>query len=134
MDTCSEKTLLARIRHGDDSGFEALVAAHSPRVLALAWRLVGDRQDAEDIAQEAFLRFHRPLGPALGWSLAAATAALLLLTLHSPTPPPQQPPAEVALQTDGEMERLPEPELLLDLELLENLDLLQELEGTGISG
>ncbi len=61
MDTCSEKMLLARIREGDESGFEPLVAAHSARAITLAWRLVGDRADAEDIAQEAFLRLHRSL-------------------------------------------------------------------------
>lgn len=71
MDTSSEKTLLARIRQGDDSGFAALVAAHSPRVLALAWRLVGDRDDAEDIAQEAFLRLHRGIGGFRGDSSVA---------------------------------------------------------------
>jgi RNA polymerase sigma-70 factor (ECF subfamily) len=59
MDTCSEKELLIRIRHGDDSVFETLVALHSPRVLSLARRLAGNREDAEDIAQEAFLRLHR---------------------------------------------------------------------------
>lgn len=64
MDTnaCSEKNILSRIRAGDESGFETLVATHSPRLLALSWRLVGDRDDAEDITQEAFLRFHRGIG------------------------------------------------------------------------
>lgn len=71
MDTCSDKTLLARIREGDDSGFAAMVDAHSLRILALAWRLVGDRDDAEDIVQEAFLRFHRSIGDFRGDSSIA---------------------------------------------------------------
>jgi RNA polymerase sigma-70 factor (ECF subfamily) len=71
MDTSSEKALLARIRDGDDSGFEALIAAHSSRILALAWRLAGNRDDAEDIAQEAFLRLHRSLGYFRGESSVA---------------------------------------------------------------
>jgi anti-sigma factor RsiW len=69
------------------------------------------------------------LKPAFGWSFAAAAAVLLMVTLRSPTPGPQKSLPEVV-----EMERLPEPELLLNLELLENLDLLQELEGTGRRG
>lgn len=78
---------------------------------------------------------HRlPVRPALGWTLAAATAVLLMVVLHAPTPVPQQPPSEVALQRAGEAGRLPDAEMLLNLELLENLDLLQELEGTGSSG
>ncbi|WP_027715015.1 zf-HC2 domain-containing protein [Desulfuromonas sp. TF] len=79
-------------------------------------------------------RLRQSFRPAFGWSLAATAAVLLMVTLHSPAPAPQQPSQEMALQTDAEIERLPEPELLLNLELLENLDLLQELEETGISG
>lgn len=71
MDTCSEKTLLARIREGDDAGFEELIAAHSSRVLSLAWRLTGDREEAGDIAQDAFLRLHRSIGDFRGDSSVA---------------------------------------------------------------
>jgi len=71
MDTCSEKRLLARIRDGDEAGFEELIAAHSSRVLALARRLVGNREDAEDIAQDAFLRLHRHIGDFRGDSSVA---------------------------------------------------------------
>lgn len=87
----------------------------------------------ERVSRRLRPRSRQLLGPALGWSFAAA-AAVLLVTLYLPAPGPQRPPLEVTLQTGGEMERLPEPELLLNLELLENLDLLQELEGTGIRG
>jgi anti-sigma factor RsiW len=79
-------------------------------------------------------RLRQSFRPAFGWSLAATSAVLLMVTLHSPTPAPQQPSPEMALQTGAEIERMPEPELLLNLELLENLDLLQALEETGISG
>lgn len=61
MDARSEQILLEQIRDGSEQGFSQLVAAHSQRVIALAWRLVGNRSDAEDIAQEAFLRLHRSL-------------------------------------------------------------------------
>lgn len=71
MDSCSEKTLLDRIRNGDDSGFEALVATHSPRILALARRLTGNEEDAEDISQDAFLRLHRHIGDFRGDSSVA---------------------------------------------------------------
>lgn len=59
MDISSDNNLLARVRDGDESGFEELVSTHSPRVISLAWRMTGNRDDAEDIAQEAFLRLHR---------------------------------------------------------------------------
>jgi RNA polymerase sigma-70 factor (ECF subfamily) len=56
-----EQALLERIRSGDESSFELLVKEHTGKVIALAWRLVGNREEAEDLAQEAFLRLHRSL-------------------------------------------------------------------------
>ena len=56
-----EQALLERIRNGDESGFEQLVKEHTGKVISLAWRLVGNREEAEDLAQEAFLRLHRSL-------------------------------------------------------------------------
>jgi len=61
MDAAQEQILLKRIRAGDDTGFEVLVKQHAERVTRLAWRLLGRREDAEDLAQEAFLRLHRAL-------------------------------------------------------------------------
>jgi RNA polymerase sigma-70 factor (ECF subfamily) len=59
MDEVSEKIILAQIREGNDVNFETLVTAHSSRIIGLAWRMVGNRDDAEDIAQEAFIRLYR---------------------------------------------------------------------------
>ncbi len=59
MDAGAEKILLAQFRDGDDASFEALVTAHSAKIIGLAWRLVGNREDAEDLAQEAFIRLYR---------------------------------------------------------------------------
>jgi len=71
MDAGYEKKLLDRIRNGDDSAFEILVSEHSPRVLSLAWRLAGDREEAEDIGQEAFLRLHKSIADFRGDSSIA---------------------------------------------------------------
>lgn len=68
MDAVTEKILLARILEGDDASFESLVREHSARIISLAWRLVGNREDAEDIAQEAFIRLHRNLATFRGES------------------------------------------------------------------
>jgi RNA polymerase sigma-70 factor (ECF subfamily) len=56
-----EETLLRRLRDGDEAGFEQLVKQQTGQVVGLAWRLVGNQQDAEEIAQEAFLRLYRAL-------------------------------------------------------------------------
>src|SRR5919204_6205126 len=51
--------LLAACRLGDRRAFEELVRLSHRRVYSLAYRLVGDRSDAEDVAQEAYLRIFR---------------------------------------------------------------------------
>jgi RNA polymerase sigma-70 factor (ECF subfamily) len=53
--------LVARCKRGDRLAFEELVRASHRRVYSLAYRLVGDRNDAEDVAQEAYLRMFRGL-------------------------------------------------------------------------
>lgn len=53
--------LLAACRRGDRRAQEELVAATSRRVYGLALRLVGDPGEAEDVAQEAYLRMFRGL-------------------------------------------------------------------------
>ena len=52
----TELRLLAQARRGDRQAFEALLAPYRERVYATAMRLMGNREDAAEIAQEAFLR------------------------------------------------------------------------------
>ena len=54
--------LLARLRAGDARAFEELVSAYQHRVFGVALRMLGARAEAEEIAQETFLRAHRALG------------------------------------------------------------------------
>src|SRR6266536_2393026 len=53
--------LLAACRRGDPRAFEEVVRATHRQVYTQALRLVRDRQDAEDVAQEAYLRVFRGL-------------------------------------------------------------------------
>src|SRR5678815_6076801 len=48
--------LLNRAASGDAAAFEQIVARHERRVLTLSWRLLGTMEDAQDAAQEVFLR------------------------------------------------------------------------------
>lgn len=54
--------LVAAARLGDQRAFEALVRATAPETFSLARRLVGNDDDARDVAQEAYLRAFRGLG------------------------------------------------------------------------
>lgn len=47
---------MSRIRHGDRGSFRELYERHEGRVYAYLWRLLGDRGQAEDLRQEAFVR------------------------------------------------------------------------------
>ncbi|SDE33631.1 RNA polymerase sigma factor [Paraburkholderia lycopersici] len=48
--------LIARVGARDPLAVRALVASKLPRLVALAARMLGDRAEAEDVAQEAFMR------------------------------------------------------------------------------
>lgn len=51
-----DEELLSRVAAGDPAAVRALVARKLPRLLALAGRMLGSGPEAEDVAQEAFLR------------------------------------------------------------------------------
>ena len=53
--------LLDRLRRGEPRAFEDLVITHQHRVYGLALRMLGRPAEAEDVAQEVFLRAHRAL-------------------------------------------------------------------------
>ena len=61
--------LVRRVGEGDVHAAEALVARKLPRMTALAHRLLGDRTEAEDVVQEAFLRVWKS---AASWRPGAA--------------------------------------------------------------
>jgi RNA polymerase sigma-70 factor (ECF subfamily) len=52
----TEASLLARAQAGDVSAFERLSSAYADRLFMLLLRLLGDRGEAEDVAQEVMLR------------------------------------------------------------------------------
>ena len=54
-----DRELVARWRAGDEAAFEHLVRRHEARVFRFLLRMLGERVDAEDVAQEAFLNLHR---------------------------------------------------------------------------
>lgn len=51
--------LMLRVRDGDDAAFARLVEVYQDRLVGLLTHLVGERDAAEDLAQEVFLRVYR---------------------------------------------------------------------------
>jgi RNA polymerase sigma-70 factor (ECF subfamily) len=54
-DTRTDAELTAQARGGDLAAFEALVSRHERRVFFLAFRMLQNQHDAEDVTQQAFL-------------------------------------------------------------------------------
>lgn len=57
----NECRLVAQTLRGDETAFAALVDLHYPSIFNLCYRLLGDRVEAEDAAQESFWRAYQHL-------------------------------------------------------------------------
>ena len=56
-----DRRLAALTARGDETAFEGLYDRHWRSLLAFCRHVLGDRQDAEDVLQQTFLRAHRAL-------------------------------------------------------------------------
>jgi RNA polymerase sigma-70 factor (ECF subfamily) len=56
-----DATLIERARNGDDAAFNEIVVASRRRVLGTIARLIGRREDVEDVGQQVFLRLYLSL-------------------------------------------------------------------------
>jgi RNA polymerase sigma-70 factor, ECF subfamily len=61
MDRQQEQDVIARVLRGERAAFAVLVDAYAKPIFNLALRMTGNRQDADDLAQETFLRAYRKL-------------------------------------------------------------------------
>ena len=58
----SDAVAVERTLAGDRDAYRVLVERHSHSVFRLAYRMTGNRHDAEEVVQEAFLRGYQKLG------------------------------------------------------------------------
>jgi RNA polymerase sigma-70 factor (ECF subfamily) len=57
-----DKELVLRVQQGDKSAFDLLVIKYQHRIIQLVNRYVKDPSEAQDVAQEAFIKAYRALG------------------------------------------------------------------------
>ncbi len=57
-----DSQLIGRVGRGEPAAARMLVAAKLPRILGLATRVLRNTSEAEDVAQEAFIRVWRHAG------------------------------------------------------------------------
>lgn len=54
-----DRRLVRRLKQGDERAFQELVHTYQDRIFGLMYRMIGNRQEAEDLAQEVFISVHR---------------------------------------------------------------------------
>ncbi len=64
----SEQELIKRCQAGDLSAFDELIDAYDNKILSYCFRMLGNRADAEDAAQEVFVKVYRFIGKFTGKS------------------------------------------------------------------
>jgi RNA polymerase sigma-70 factor, ECF subfamily len=77
LERLADEELMAHVDRKQPEAFEVLYDRHGGAAFSLAYRIVGDRNAAEDVAQEAFLsiwrsnsRFDRARGSVRSWVLS----------------------------------------------------------------
>jgi RNA polymerase sigma-70 factor (ECF subfamily) len=107
---------LRRARQGDLAAFEALVSRFQQRIYGLAWHILSQRQDAEDVVQQTFLSVlehldsFREESSVATWLLRIATNhALKVLRKRRGLP---TVPLEKLADPDDDRARLPHPEYI----------------------
>ena len=61
QDVALDQLLISRFKNGDSAAFDEIVARYWDRIYAMVLRILRDRQDAEEVTQDAFVRAHRGL-------------------------------------------------------------------------
>jgi len=111
-DDNDDDALMQRVADGDARAYSIIVAASLERVLALARRMLGNEAEAEDVAQEAFLRLWRqaekwePGRARVSTWLYRVTSNLVIDRLRSvrPTTMPELPEVPVSADQSRQME------------------------------
>jgi RNA polymerase sigma-70 factor, ECF subfamily len=152
-----ERRAIARAKEGDPSSYDYLVSKYTKRVVSIAWGIVRNAHDAEDLAQEAFVRAYEklprfrsgePFGP---WIYRIVTNLSLDVVKHrtrfrheelTPAEPatrrdnadlPAQT-SEIARRIDAAIESLPQMQrAVARLHLVEQFDHAEIAQMTGIS-
>ena len=61
-DDSTEAEAIEAVKRGESDAYDYLVSRHLRRVISIAWGLVRNRADAEDLAQTAFVRAYETIG------------------------------------------------------------------------
>ena len=124
----TDKQLVARVKKGDKRAFDLLVLKYQYKVQAIVSRYINDREEVNDIVQEAFIKAYRAMGNFRGdsqfytwlYRIAVNTAKNYLVS-RSRRPPASDIDAEEAEYFTGS-------DRLKDVDTPENIIYRDELE------
>jgi len=57
-----DQLLVERVQKGDKRAFDLLIQKYQHRIVSLVTRYVSDHSEAQDVAQEAFIKAYRAIG------------------------------------------------------------------------
>ncbi|HYH40380.1 MAG TPA: sigma-70 family RNA polymerase sigma factor [Burkholderiales bacterium] len=124
MTDFDERALIERCRTGDDIAFSELVGRYQNLVYAMVYRMVSDRSQTDDLAQEVFLKVHRGLPYFRGEARLSTWIYRIVANVCSQAR--SRPVREVALDSDDEDRPRPErgqaDAAFADLELRDRLE------------
>jgi RNA polymerase sigma-70 factor, ECF subfamily len=60
--TVADDVLIGKVKAGDQAAFEGLVKRYERQIYNLAYRVMGNKEDASDVLQETFIQAFRKLG------------------------------------------------------------------------
>ena len=118
-----DQALVERVKNGDKRAFDLLVRKYQHKIVSVVTRYVSDWSEAQDVAQEAFIRAYRAMGAFRGdsafytwiYKIAIKTAKNYLVS-RGRRPPIGDIAIEDAVQMDGASQlrdrATPERELL----------------------
>lgn len=61
MEYISDEIYIKRVLSGDDRAFSCIVDRHKAMVFTISLRIIGQRENAEEVAQDVFLKMYRAL-------------------------------------------------------------------------
>jgi RNA polymerase sigma-70 factor (ECF subfamily) len=103
----SEADLLAACRRQEVGAFEQLYRAHASRLKSIAYHIVGNRQDAEDAVQEAFLKAYRGMRGFSGQSSLGTWLCRIVINACYDLARKRKPEAEMPAEQPGPKNQLP---------------------------
>jgi RNA polymerase sigma-70 factor, ECF subfamily len=126
----TDQALVLRVQTGDKHAFDLLVARYQHRIIKLISRYVRDRDDALDVAQEAFIKAYRALANFRGESAFYTWLYRIAInTAKNHLTAQTRRPRETSL-TDADGEQIALDDLQQETETPEKLLLVEEIKNT----